>query len=118
MISPPIIALAIPALVVCTVRVLRRRAASQSPADVGVAVLAVAWFIGTWVPFELLSALDSRTSYFYYMVIVMPGIYVAVTHLASLLWRQRRTWLRGLVAVWGLTVLAAAVVMFPFVAIF
>jgi len=51
------------------------------------------------------------------MVSVMPGIYVAVTYLASLLWRRRSTWLRGLVVVWGLTVLGAAVVMFPIVAI-
>jgi hypothetical protein len=54
----------------------------------------------------------------YYMVVVMPGIYLAVTYLASLLWRLRRTWLRGLVALWALAVLAAAVVMFPFIAIF
>jgi hypothetical protein len=98
-------------------RSLRRRPPSQSPADVGLAVLAVAWFIGTWVPFELQSALDNRISYLYYMIVVMPGIYLAVTFLASLLWRRRSTWLRGLVTVWGLTVLAAAVVMFPFVAI-
>ncbi len=118
MISPPIIALAIPATGVCTVRARRRRPASQSPADVGLAVLAVAWFIGTWVPFELLSALDSRISLLYYMIVVMPGIYIAVTYVASLLWRQRRLWLRGLVALYGLTVLAAAVIMFPFVAVF
>ena len=43
--------------------------------------MGVAWFLGTWVPFAVLSLLDSRTSYLYYMVIVMPGIYVAVTYL-------------------------------------
>jgi hypothetical protein len=118
LISPPVIALAIPALVVCAVRALRRRPASQSPADVGIAVLAVAWFIGLWVPLALQSALDSRISYLYYMVVVMPGIYLPVTYLASLLWRRRRTWLRSLVALWGLAVLAAAVLMFPFIATF
>jgi hypothetical protein len=80
-------------------------------------VLAAAWFIGTWLPFELLNLLDNRTSYIYYMIIVMPGIYVAVAYLASLLWRQRSTWLRSAVALWGLTTLVV-VVMFPFVAIF
>ena len=117
-ISPPIIALAIPALIICAVRALRRRATSPSPADLGLATLAVAWFIGTWVPFELQSALDNRISYLYYMIVVMPGLYIAITYLASLLWHRRSTWLRGLVAVWGLTVVAAAVVMFPFIAIF
>ena len=118
MISPPIIALAIPALLVCAVRAVRRRMPSQSAADVQLAILSVAWFIGTWLPYELQSALDQRISYLYYMIVVMPGIYVAVTYLASLLWRRRRTWLRGLVALWALSVIAAAVVMFPFAAIF
>jgi len=117
MTSPPIIALAIPALVVCAVRALRWRVAGRSSADLGMALLAVAWFLGTWIPFELQSAIDSRVSYLYYMIIVMPGIYLALTYLAALLWRRRRTWLRGLVGVWALTVLAAAVVMFPFIAI-
>jgi hypothetical protein len=117
-ISPPIIALAIPALIVCGARELRRRGRAQPLADIELDLLALAWSIGTWAPFALQRALDSRISYFYYMVVVMPGIYIAVASLASLLWRRRSTWLRGLVTVWGLTVLAAAVVMFPFAAIF
>jgi hypothetical protein len=51
-------------------------------------------------------------------LVVLPGVYIAVAYLASLLWRRRSTWLRGAVALWGLTVLAADVGMFPFVAIF
>jgi hypothetical protein len=78
-------------------------------------LLAVAWFLGTWVPFELQSALAGRVSYLYYMTIVMPGIYVGVSHVAALVWRRRRTWLRGLIALWSLTVMIAAVVMYPFV---
>lgn len=118
MISPPILAFAIPALVVCAVGVMRRRPASLSPADLGVAVLALAWTIGTWLPFELQNLVYHRISWLYYMIIVMPGVYVAVSYLASLLWRRRSTWIRGAIALWGLTVLAAAVVMFPFVAVF
>jgi cytochrome bd-type quinol oxidase subunit 2 len=119
MVSPPILAFAIPALVVSAVRAVRRRpASSRSSGEVGVAVLALAWTIGTWLPFELQNRAYHRISWLYYMIIVMPGVYVAVGSLASLLWRQRRTWLRGAVALWGLTVLAAAVVMFPFVAAF
>ena len=33
------------------------------------------------MPFVLLSLFESRTSYLYYMVIVMPGIYLAVADL-------------------------------------
>jgi predicted membrane-bound dolichyl-phosphate-mannose-protein mannosyltransferase len=118
MISPPILALAIPSLLFCGWRVGRRRPTVQSFADVQLAILGVAWFIGTWVPYELQSALDSRTSYLYYMIVVMPGIYLSVTYLVALGWRTRRLWLRIVIGMWGATVLAAAVTMFPFVAIF
>jgi hypothetical protein len=69
-ISPPILALAIPALIVCAVRAVR------PPGEVGIAVLALAWTIGTWVPFELQNLVYHRISWLYYMVIVMPGVYV------------------------------------------
>ena len=117
-ISPPILALALPALAACAVCALRPRAGSDSPRDAEVGALALAWTIGTWVPFELLNLVYGRVSWLYYMVIVMPGVYVAVTHLAALLWRRQRTWLRGGLAIYGLTVLAAAVVLYPFAAIF
>ena len=123
MISPPIIALAIPALAFCGYRVARRRrapagAGGQTLADVQLAILGVAWFLGTWGPYELQSAIDSRTSYLYYMVVVMPGIYVAVGYLMSLGWRRGNLWLRGLIGAWGVTVLAAVILMYPFVAAF
>ena len=127
LISPPIIALAVPALLFCAYRVIRRprrrtAAASDGPgrsfADTQLAIVGVAWFLGTWLPFEFQSVLDSRTSYLYYMVIVMPGIYVAVTYLISQGWRRRTRWLRGLILAWGLTVLVAVVLMYPFVATF
>ena len=117
-ISPPILACAIPALVVCAVRPLRRQAGSQPPCDAGVGLLALAWTIGTWVPFELLNLVYHRISWLYYMVIVMPGVYVAVSNLAYLLWRRQSTWLRGGLALYGLTVLAAAVALYPFVTTF
>ena len=117
-ISPPILALAIPGLAFCAYRCARRRAPGQSAADVQLGLLAVAWFIGTWLPYELQSALDSRTSYIYYMIVVMPGIYLAVTYLVSQLWRLGRGWLRGAIGVWMLCVVAAAVLLFPFVAAF
>ena len=127
LISPPIIALAVPALLFCAHRMIRRPrtaaavasvGANRSSADAELAIVGVAWFLGTWLPFELQSALDSRTSYLYYMVIVMPGIYVAVTYLISQGWRRRRRWLRGVILAWGLTVLVAVILMYPFVAAF
>jgi dolichyl-phosphate-mannose--protein O-mannosyl transferase len=114
--SPAIMALGIPGLVFCLYRLLRRRRPGQSPEDQQLAMLAVTWFIGTWVPFAVLSLVDQRTSYIYYMVIVMPGIYVAATYAAALGWRLGRTWLRGLIGVWAFGVLVAVVLMYPFVA--
>jgi hypothetical protein len=51
----------------------------------------------------------SRTSYLYYMVIVMPGVYIAVAQLVA---RIRVRW-RWPVWLWGLAVLAGIVVMYP-----
>lgn len=121
MVSPPILALALPAMGFCVYRCCRRRPrgpGARSPAELQLAILGVAWFLGTWGPYELQSALDSRTSYLYYMVVVMPGIYVAVTCLVAEGWRAGALWLRGLIGVWGLTVLAAVILMYPFVAAF
>ena len=120
-ISPPILALAIPAMAVGAYRAARPRRPApgvRSPAEVQPAILGVAWFLGTWVPYEAQSALDSRTSYLYYMVVVMPGIYVSVAYLMSLGWRRHAVWLRGLIGAWMLSVLAAVILMFPFTAVF
>jgi hypothetical protein len=115
MVSPPIMLLALPALLVAAVRLwrFRRRAAvpavSADPVPGRAAVVALAWFVGTFVPFELLSLLLSRTTYLYYMVIVMPGLYIAIVHLFAR-WRPR-PWL---LATWAAMVLVAAVLMYPF----
>jgi 4-amino-4-deoxy-L-arabinose transferase-like glycosyltransferase len=120
MVSPPILLLALPALAFGFYRFLRRRRPGdgRSTADQQMAIVGVAWFIGAWLPFELQSLVDQRTSYLYYMVVVMPGIYVAVTYLVALGWRRRRTWLSGLTLIWGLAVVVAVVLMYPFVAAF
>jgi hypothetical protein len=65
--------------------------------------------VGTFVPFLLLSLLLDRTSYLYYMVVVLPGIYIAVGRLLERNWRHRR-----IVALWAAAVVIAAVVMYPF----
>ncbi len=121
MISPPIMLLALPGLAFATYRFVRLRRVEgtvRAPVDAEIAILGVAWFIGTWTPFAVLSLLDQRTSYIYYMVIVMPGIYVAVMYLISRAWRLRKTWLSTLVSLWAVAVLAAVVLMYPFVPVF
>jgi hypothetical protein len=144
MITPPILVVGMPALVLCAVRLVRRRQVAMGGAppvsgmpdrgggarpaarptrslgDVQMAILGLAWFLGTWMPYALQSAVDARTSYLYYMVVVMPGIYVAAAYAASLAWRLRRgrVWVRSLVAVWGLSVAVGVVLMYPFLSVF
>lgn len=101
-ISPPILLLAVPGLIVAALA-LRRAGSAQ-----GTDLLALAWTAGTFLPFVALSVFWQRTSYIYYMVIVMPGVYVAVTRLIESQWRHRR-----LFALWAAAVLAAAVILYP-----
>lgn len=53
-------------------------------------VLCVAWMLGTFLPFVAgaapLGTYGNRTSYLYYMVIVLPGIFAAVARLFSRRW--------------------------------
>jgi hypothetical protein len=130
MISPPLMLLALPALVLVAAAIARRprRLAavlgseppvsaahgSEPPASAALRsgeapLLGLAWVLGTLLPFAALSAIWQRTSYLYYMVIVMPGIYLVVAHLVLRL--RRRRWL---MRAWALLVLIAAVVMYPF----
>ena len=44
--------------------------------------------------------------------------YLAATYLASRLWRRRHRWSTAVVVVWALAVLAAVVLMYPFVPVF
>jgi dolichyl-phosphate-mannose-protein mannosyltransferase len=109
MISPPILLLVLPAMLLAAYRVVRPALRDGNDAANEVGVVGLAWFLGTYVPFVAGSLIDSRTSYLYYMVIVMPGIYLGVADLI-----RRIGWHRILVLVWMGCVLAAAVVMYPF----
>ena len=106
-ISPAIMLLALPSLVFLAWAVLARR--RRSPGEGEVPVLALAWFLGTFLPFVVLSVAFSRTSYLYYMVVVMPGIYLAVS---DVLMRLRRYW--PWLALWGVALLGSLVVLYPF----
>jgi len=105
LISPPLLLLALPALGIACWTVTTRRAAPETELP----LVAVAWFAGTFLPFVLLSLIWSRTSYLYYMVIVMPGLYAAVAWLLPRVTRWPR-----LTVLWAVSVLVAAVVAYPF----
>jgi len=118
MISPPILLLGIPGLGLALWGVIadrRRRTASlrepvrQTSTSGEVRIVALAWFLGTFLPFVALSLLFDRTSYIYYMVVVMPGIYLAAADLV-----RRAAKYRKLLVLWALLVVAAVVVMYPF----
>jgi predicted membrane-bound dolichyl-phosphate-mannose-protein mannosyltransferase len=105
LISPPILLLALPALALACWTVLRgrERPGTQLP------LLAAAWFAGAYLPFVLLSLIGQRTSYLYYMLVVMPALYVAVAWLLPRLLRWPR-----LTLLWAVCVVAAAVIAYPF----
>jgi predicted membrane-bound dolichyl-phosphate-mannose-protein mannosyltransferase len=77
--NPAIILLALPALFLA-VHTARRDRDDLS-------LLAVAWFLGTFIPFVVAAAplgpFGNRISYLYYMVIVLPAVYLAVARLLS-----------------------------------
>ena len=103
LISPPMLLFAIPALALAGYGAWR---------GIDIDATALAWFLGTWLPFVALSLIWQRTSYLYYMVIVMPGIYLALARFFSRPWMPR--WALG---GWLVLVLAAAVLAYPFVAL-
>lgn len=105
MMSPPIMLLALPAIALGLIGIRRR--------GDDVALLGAAWSIGTFIPFELESLIWSRTSYIYYMLIVMPGVYLAVAALVARIPARIKPLVWGAWA-WGLSVLIAVIAMYPF----
>jgi 4-amino-4-deoxy-L-arabinose transferase-like glycosyltransferase len=128
-VSPPVLAAGVLALPVALWRFVRppRPSGARQPVtphplrvtgDTELAVVGLSWFLGTWLPFAALSLIDQRTSYLYYMVVVMPGLYVTGAWLVARLWRLRRIWLRALIGLWALSVVVAVVLLYPFVPVF
>jgi predicted membrane-bound dolichyl-phosphate-mannose-protein mannosyltransferase len=108
LINPPLLLAALPGLALAFREVRRGRllwvagrAVDAAPRDPGVTGLVVAWFAGTFGPFLVASLAFKRTSYLYYMVIVMPALYLAAAWLAGRWWRHRRT-VRGWMVLVGL----------------
>ncbi len=94
--NPAIIFLALPALALAAHQAWRRRDTFS--------LLCVVWFAGTFLPFVVAAApigsYGNRTSYIYYMVIVVPAVYMAVAELFSRRWLPRAA-LLGYVAIVG-----------------
>jgi hypothetical protein len=111
-ISPPILLLALPGMAMAGMALARveapRQARWRPASDRGAAVVAIAWFSGTLLPFVALSLIWRRTSYLYYMLIVMPGLYLVTVWLLARLRSRPR-----LIALWAVTVIAAAVIAYP-----
>ena len=77
--NPAIILLTLPALFL-SIHTARRDRDDLS-------ILAAAWFLGTYLPFVVagapLGGFGNRISYLYYMVIVLPAVYLGVARLLS-----------------------------------
>ena len=104
LISPPILLLALPALALA----LRQIVLRALPLADELPQVAVAWVAGTFLPFAFFSLAFQRTSYLYYMLVVMPGMYLAVAWLLPRVWRWRR-----LTLLWIGAVVVAAVLAYP-----
>jgi predicted membrane-bound dolichyl-phosphate-mannose-protein mannosyltransferase len=74
-INPFIIFMAIPALFAAL-------AAAWRKGD-GVAAVGACWCVGAFLPFAVDSFVTGRISYIYYMVVVMPGVYIVAARLFS-----------------------------------
>ncbi len=77
-INPFIVFLAIPALLAALVGMWRE--------GDGVAAVGACWCLGTFLPMALNSTISDRISYLYYMVIVLPGVYLVSVRLFRPRW--------------------------------
>ncbi len=115
LINPPILLAGLVGLVLAAFGMVRRVVTRPGPAETprpataaNLPVLGVSWFLGTYLPFLALSLVWQRTSYLYYMVIVMPGIYMAAVYLVQ---RLHKRWLTVLFVA---AVIAGAMLPYPF----
>jgi dolichyl-phosphate-mannose--protein O-mannosyl transferase len=74
-INPFIIFMAIPALFAALAAAWRK--------GEGVAAVGACWCVGAFMPFAVDSFVTGRISYIYYMVVVMPGVYIVAARLFS-----------------------------------
>jgi dolichyl-phosphate-mannose-protein mannosyltransferase len=107
-IDPVILMLALPALWLAgraLARAPRRRLGWGGEVD----AMGIAWTIGIYAPFLLASLLTQRTEYLYYMVVVMPGVYVLVARLLT-----RDALPRWALRTWLALLALSVIVLYPF----
>lgn len=100
-INPVMILAAVPTLVLAAAAAWRQREAQS--------LLALAWFAGTMLPYAA-GAINGRVTYIYYMVTVMPAVYIALAR--CLHGRPRLP--EAVRIVFALGVVYNAVLLFPF----
>jgi hypothetical protein len=71
--------------------------------------LVVAWVLGSWLPPALFHLFGNRTTYLYYMVVVMPALFIAVARLLT----ARRV-PRWVLALWLAAMLVDSALLYPF----
>jgi len=98
--TPAIIFVALPALAVGAVSAWRSRDR--------VALLGASWALGTYLPLLVASEVLHRISYIFYMLIVMPGVYVLAARLFSPRYLPRIA-----TVVWGALVVYGFVRLYP-----
>ena len=110
--NPFIIFMAIPALFAAAATVWRRRQALPSappselaPAD-DVPLVGLAWFLGAYLPFVVENDIFHRITYIFYMLIALPGLYLASS---SFFARYRKAALVG----WGVALTLGLLHLYP-----
>jgi hypothetical protein len=78
-----------PFIIFLTIPALLAAIASAWTTGERLAALGAAWCIGAYLPFFVGGEFAGRISYLYYMVIVMPGIYIVTTRLFGSRWMPR-----------------------------
>lgn len=73
LVNPVLLVLALPTLAMCGYLAVRRRDT--------ISFVVLAWVLATWLPPFLASELDQRTTYLYYMVVILPGICLGAARL-------------------------------------
>jgi hypothetical protein len=72
-----------PFIIFMTIPALFAAVAAAWRTGEGAAALGACWCVGTFAPFAANSLLTSRISYLYYMVVVLPGVYIVAARLFS-----------------------------------